>query len=122
MIKYLLSIDKKYFRILYIGWTCAILFLLLSNGSQEESFFSKIPHFDKLAHFSIFMIWTALLGLSWSQARIMVLFILLISFAVITEYLQSFIVYRTADVFDAIIDVIGGVFGYYLIKYLKKSQ
>jgi len=123
MIRYLLSIDKKYFKVLFIGWTCTILFLLLREGSLEEpGFFFRIPYFDKVAHFSVFMIWSALFGLSFIRFRDYMFLVGLIFFAGITEYLQQFVINRTSDLFDAIIDVLGGIFGYYLIKYCKKRQ
>lgn len=121
MIKYLLSVDKKYIRILFIGWTCIILFLLLSNGSSEKSFLSQIPHIDKLVHFCIFFAWATLYRLVIGTSEVFFILILtLVAFG--TEYLQQFVINRTMDFFDGIIDLIGGIFGYYLIKYLKKSQ
>lgn len=122
MIKYLFSIDTKYFVIIFIGWTCAILFLLLSDGSQEPSLFSHIPHLDKLVHFSLFLIWTLLLTLSSTRLTAVVMLVALVLFAGATEYLQQFVIYRSPDIYDAFVDVLGGVIGYYAIKHVKKSR
>ncbi|MGL1887205.1 MAG: VanZ family protein [Reichenbachiella sp.] len=121
MIKALLSIEPKYYKVLFIGWSLTILFLLLRSGGGEPSWLDQIPHFDKVAHFSVFAIWMGLMLLSEFKVNIYIPFILLFSFAFLTEVLQAYVPGRSMDVLDALVDVLGGLAAFILLKTLKKN-
>lgn len=117
---------QTYIRIAWIGWTFTILFLLLGKGDGGESWYHQIPHYDKVAHFGLFFIWSALAFLSLFESsgrRALVTILLLIAFfAALTEVLQLMAEGRSADVLDFVADMLGGFSAIYLTKYFILKQ
>ena len=105
-----------------IAWAVILWFLSAGNpGSQSGP---KIPHLDKLAHFTYFLCGgaalAACLGLKWSEwTRFRVFAIVTVVFCILgrlDEYHQSFTPGRSAnDTGDWIADILGGAVGAFLV-------
>jgi VanZ family protein len=109
---------------MWIGWTGAILFLLLGKSDGSESWLHSIPHYDKIAHFGIFFIWAALCFLSfYSQEKVKQVLraslVAILFFAALTELLQLFVEGRHADIADFVVDLAGGGSAVFLTKFWK---
>lgn len=120
-------LSKRNLRIALIGWTGAILFLLLGKSDGSESWLHSIPHHDKIAHFGIFFIWAALCFLSlFSREKVkqvlQITFVAIAIFAALTEVLQLFAEGRNADLLDFLADMAGGTSAVFLTKFWKMKQ
>ena len=81
-------------------------------------------HFDKLLHFIVFACLGALFFRAFRTLRIknnlkliLTLSILLSSlYGISDEVHQHFVPYRNADVFDALLDILGSVFGVFVYR------
>ena len=76
------------------------------------------PYFDKLVHFLIFFLMTALLtlgGLNKYYALIFCIF-----YALLTEIVQNFLSYRNGSIFDLVSDILGITFAIFFIFSLEK--
>jgi len=105
---------------LTIGWTLAILFLTLTPGDGQPGWFDSIPHFDKAVHFGLFFLLSILACRGWQDSKwharkvnIAIIFIGIV-LATVIEILQSYIPFRSADIFDWWADFLGIVFGVWL--------
>ncbi|WP_456459839.1 VanZ family protein [Reichenbachiella sp.] len=105
-----------------IGWTGAILFATLSPSDGDPLFEIPIPHFDKVAHFGLFMIHAVFVGLSQDLRKGLVIGILSgISLGLFTEWMQSYVPGRHTDIYDGLADVCGTLFGLLLV-YIVRSR
>ncbi len=91
-----------------------VLTTIPSDGFSRFSF--QIPHLDKLVHFCMYLGLGFLTFRSWSQtaksrntAWLAVLFCVL--YGMMDEVHQLFLIDRTADVIDWIMDATGSIFG-----------
>ena len=76
------------------------------------------PHMDKIAHFSIFFLMTVFLifgRLKWYYALIFCIF-----YALFTEIVQTFLIYRTGSIFDFVSDILGITFAIFFVFFLEK--
>lgn len=48
--------------------------------------------------------------------------ILVVAYALLDEFHQSFVASRTASIFDCLIDILGGLFALACLNYFKRSQ
>lgn len=103
-------------------WTVTLWFLSASSPGSESA--PKIPHLDKIAHFSYFLCggaaFAAFLGLKWPEcSRFLVFTMVSVVFCLIgrlDEYHQSFTPGRSAnDIGDWIADCMGAVVGGLLV-------
>ncbi|UXP33257.1 VanZ family protein [Reichenbachiella agarivorans] len=111
----------------WLGWTITILFLLLRPSDGEMSWLQQIPHFDKVIHFTLFFIWAFLATLAIGNGRatnrhFLLVFVAVVVFAVMTEWLQLYVPSRTADWNDILADATGGLLGLVLTKFWKINQ
>ncbi|OHX67968.1 VanZ family protein [Flammeovirga pacifica] len=114
----------------FLWFLITIKLLLTVQPVEPDNFFSKIPHFDKVAHFGIFGIFTACLMFSFCGAQFFknnkqkiisgVLFLVL-SWGGITEILQGLLLdAREGDFLDFIADATGGFLGVYCYGVLYR--
>ena len=76
------------------------------------------PHFNKVAHFSIFFLMTVFLifgRLKWYYALIFCIF-----YALFTEIVQTFLNYRTGSLFDFVSDILVITFAIFFVFFLEK--
>ncbi|NLR89994.1 VanZ family protein [Flammeovirga agarivorans] len=122
--------DILFFLPSIIWFAMTIKLLLTVAPVDPDNFFSKIPHFDKVAHFGIFGIFTACLMFSFCGSSILnrnkkkiiltVLSIVLV-WGAATEVLQGLLLdAREGDVFDFFADAIGGFLGVYCYDILNR--
>ena len=103
---------------------CLLIFLQSSFPSPEE--LPPVTHLDKFLHFIAFACLGALffralrtLKIQNNVKLIMTLSILLSSlYGISDEIHQHFVPYRDADIFDALFDVLGSVFGVFVYRFL----
>jgi len=102
--------------ILSVVWAIVIFFLCTMPDPEISKF--NIPHFDKIAHFSIFFVQSVLLSLLLNfQTRKsyfqIIIFSTLLAFAYggLIEILQSKFFNRSGEFYDLIADIMGGFFG-----------
>lgn len=119
-------VNKTYIRIAWIGWTLTILFLLLGKGDGGESWYHQIPHYDKIAHFGLFFIWSALAFLSFFEGSdrkaLITILVVIAAFGAMTEIMQLMTKDRSADVLDFGADMLGGICAVYLTKSFILKQ
>lgn len=128
MIRFLSNVSHRTFRWVTLFWTLVILFLTLSEQSADKGWLSQIPHIDKVVHFGIFFIWSLFLSLCYRKhpfteflsSSSIILAGMLLGF--ITEYLQSYIPNRSADVLDFITDMAGIGAGLVFTFIIKKNK
>ncbi|MBB3698366.1 VanZ family protein [Flammeovirga yaeyamensis] len=112
-------------------WFLVTIKLLLTvQPVDPDSFFSKIPHFDKVAHFGIFGIFTACLMFSFCGGRffnnqkgkiVRTVLIIVCSWGALTEILQGLMLdAREGDVLDFFADALGGFLGVYCYGILHQ--
>tara|TARA_B100000674_G_C37506989_1_gene763031 strand:- start:284 stop:628 length:345 start_codon:yes stop_codon:yes gene_type:complete len=90
------------------------LFVLLVVFTAYAAFYpsqgtSSIPHIDKFFHFLIFFLLSFSLDLSVKQPLLKhpLLILFLIFYAALIEFVQYFLPYRSAELFDLLSDSIG---------------
>ena len=99
-----------------------------SVDMPRTSFFSKIPHFDKIVHFGLYFVYTLLLisgfllqyPKEWAKAYL-ISGLLAFSCGILIEYLQ-FLMYlgRSADFYDAIANTSGIILALLLFKPVQR--
>jgi VanZ family protein len=110
---------------------CLLIFIQSSHPTPDIT--PHWPFFDKVLHFTAYALLGALFLRAFKTTRIkhnlkliIMLSILLSSlYGISDEIHQSFVPYRTADVMDALADIIGSAFGVgvlslWLKSYIKK--
>ena len=126
--KMAISLSSKYKNFL-VYWLpiivyCLFIFIQSSFPSPEE--LPRVIHFDKLLHFMAFACLGALFFRAFRTLRIknnlnliLTLSILLSSLYGITDEIhQHFVPYRNAEVLDALLDMLGSVFGVFVYQFL----
>ena len=70
---------------------------------------ASVPYIDKLLHFSAFLILTFFMDLSIKKPLLLskAALFFLISYAFLIELVQYFLPYRSAEVFDFVLDLLG---------------
>ena len=105
--------------------TLVILYLTLSPSDQIGDF--SIYQYDKIGHFSLFFVWTFFFGLlilSFKDMDTNLLFVFITGslFGITIEVLQGIMPFgRSADIGDAIADIIG-TFCATILLYLIKER
>ena len=102
----------NYFFLLFI----VSLYLFFAPVEENTE---SIPHLDKLAHFIIFFSLLFLL-LKAGLANNLATSICLI-YAVISETIQHFLIYRESSLGDLCFDILGIIFALLLFSYLKND-
>jgi VanZ family protein len=104
---------------------CLLIFIQSSYPSPEIT--PRWPHFDKVLHFTAY----ALLGALFLRAfystsinhnlKLIIMLSVLLSglYGISDEIHQSFVPYRTADVMDALADILGSALGVYIFLKIK---
>ena len=111
---------KNKFLLLSALWFMATIYLLLKTPSGEPPPFA---HFDKLGHFVLFFgqFWllSKLFFTEYKPVPVLYLSILVVVWAVLSEAMQGvFTVDRNADVWDAAVDILGGMLAIALGRYV----
>ncbi len=105
---------KLYFKyLLSLLWTVVVLYLSLAQFKTDGLPRFRLPHFDKIVHFSMYFIYTFLLLFeSKTYNKLKTYFIIIvytICFGIIMEVLQSYTSYRSSDVYDALFNSLGSI-------------
>ena len=114
-----------------IIWGILILYLLEIPKNHIPDFpFLQLLHIDKIAHFSVFFIFTILLIRSFriqnychsfKKNPIFAAIIVSIIYGSVLEYLQGFsFIGRTRDILDLTANIIGSISGIPIANFLKK--
>jgi VanZ family protein len=98
---------------------CLLIFIQSSYPSPSQ--LSSVTHLDKLLHFTAYACLAGLwvralntLSIGENKRLVIALGILLSSlYGISDEVHQSFVPFRTADAFDAVMDIIGSIVGAY---------
>jgi VanZ family protein len=101
---------------------CLLIFIQSSHPSPDIT--PRWPHFDKVLHFTAYALLGALFLRAFCTTRInhhlKLIFMLSVLFSslygISDEIHQSFVPYRTADVMDALADILGSIAGVYLYQ------
>jgi VanZ family protein len=110
-----------------ILWIVVIAFACLMPGDKlpNMSFFSKIPHFDKIVHFMMYFIFTLFLMSGFSRqyektsAKAYIFsFILAFLFGILIELIQEKIG-RSYDMYDMIANTAGIMVSLFLFNPIK---
>ncbi len=104
------------------GWTLLVVILLIIPMGGEMPG-PDIPHIDKLAHFGMFFVTGFISAYTFGfLSRLAQRLAAGLAFGVVlalgTEIGQSFLPYRTADIFDLLADITGVVFGLFAFTLL----
>ena len=120
-----------------IIWFLFITILLMLPGNDlpgEDSFWAKIPHFDKIVHMGFFggqVFWLFIFFVKNMETNSKSLFwvtIIACLYGVAIEFLQKYFAPgRSFDVFDMLFDAIGAFLAYFFIRWMivlahKKKQ
>ena len=100
----------------------SIVIYLSAQPNNELSWFSQLWKFDKVVHFIEyfgvgFLLINALKIKPLSKTHWEYAFCFLFLFPVFDEMLQYYSPNRIPDIYDAIVDVLGGLFGAYIRRY-----
>lgn len=112
--------------IITMGWTALMGYLLLRLGDPDPTW-RFFQHEDKFFHLVAFAVWSGLvfflqLDLDKNQRKSIILTVIGGSLiALLTEYIQQFVPYRSADLVDFLADFFGIVIGIILISIIKKE-
>lgn len=92
-----------------ITTTLSILVIVLLPGSSlpNINFFG----FDKLVHFSMFLVWAVAVGYNFPLAPKLTILIIGLGFSLFTELLQLVVEDRSFDLFDMAADTVGVLVG-----------
>lgn len=110
--------------LLPLAWALVILVLCMLPQSDlpSESWFGKIPYFDKLVHFGLYFVlfWT----LHFVRPNALVTNVLIcIGYGILIEILQKYLTtYRSAEVLDAVADAVGATFAAVSTLVLKRRR
>ena len=112
------------FLLLALAWAGVIYYLSSQPGTDTPLLF---PFQDKLYHAVVFAI-LGFLGMGTMKAdthgyqawQVRMITALVILYAILDEFHQRFVPGRTADVFDVMADVTGGLLGIWLMCTLVK--
>jgi len=115
-----------YFRyLLAILWTIVILILSLAKMPVKDESAFNIPNLDKLVHFSMYFIYTAILLIETKHItkKWTMYFVMLYTtfFGILMEILQQTVfTYRDGSFFDFLANTIGVVAAYWAYKKFRK--
>jgi VanZ family protein len=121
----MLKILKYHWRA--ILWIMVIMIVCLSPGNKlpDISFFARIPHFDKIAHFAMYFIFALFLmsGFSRQYGRTsfkayIFSFILAFLPGILIEFVQEK-VGRSYDIYDMIANTAGIIVSLLLFNFIK---
>jgi len=99
---HLISNNKNIFRAMFFTALVICSYLFFSQQNVP----SDIAHSDKYGHILVFFVLSLLLYLSWHKS-VLVQVVLLTSYGIAVEVIQSYIPYRSGGIDDVIADVIG---------------
>lgn len=106
-----------------ILWTLVILWSCTWPGKDLPS--PPFPHFDKLVHSGLFVIWTILWLLTYPSKSTLII-LMGVTYGVAIEFYQQILPFdRTFDWWDAVADSVGVLLGYgfktlVLDRYLQR--
>lgn len=115
------STFKQYFK--SILWASVIIYLSLVHISSTTTVKATfIPHFDKLAHIFIYMIFSLLLLFENRKSRKTYLPLLIaVFFGVLMEILQHLLTtYRSMEIYDMLANTLGVILGMLIIRTIQK--
>ncbi|WP_342772851.1 VanZ family protein [Epilithonimonas xixisoli] len=115
------NLINKYSKITLPIYWAFLTYMLLRPGVENKEYFFMFPHLDKLIHFTIFFLLGFFFRVRFPKVSILYYFLILISYALLTEILQDVMKWgRSLEVLDAIADTLGLSFAYYIYnKYVK---
>lgn len=108
---------KHCFTLLALLWWGFSLYMLLKPASSEAAL---IPHFDKIGHFGLFAVQSALLALAWPQQPWPRLLLALALWVVLSETLQGVLTTdRSPELADALADILGAAGALWATRQLQ---
>ena len=117
------NILKHKYTYLAVGYTLwlTVLSLIPLNGVPLPS----IHYGDKVVHFFLYfflvVFWLLAFKKLWKYKCI--LFFAAVSWGVIIEFMQEYLVaHRTGDVFDALANTMGAIFGFLVFNYFRNRK
>ena len=106
---------NRWFNSFYILFLISLyLFFAPFQDDGPEIF----PHSDKVTHFFIFFLMTVILIVGRLKRNYALIFC--ISYALLTEIVQTFLNYRTGSIYDFVSDILGITFAIIFIFFLEK--
>ena len=107
-------------RIYRLVFLLLVLFISYAAVTPMEGG-ASVPYIDKLLHFVAFLILTFFMDLSIKKPLLLskAALILLILYAFLIELVQYFLSYRSAEVFDFILDLLGILVYLYFAPKIK---
>lgn len=113
-----MEVKKKTYILLILSIAWALLIFVLCTMPSSGLPQIKIPHIDKVVHFSFFFVQSVLISLLFNfQTRKSYVQIILLStllafaYGGLIEILQGKFFGRSGDVYDLVADILGGFFG-----------
>lgn len=117
--------NQKMIKKNFFSLSVAILIMYLSlSGTEklEPSFFSKIPHFDKIAHFLMYFGFMSVIIFEnrktlKTTGKLLLSAIVPFLFGLLMEILQFYITLnRSGDFYDALFNLMGILFSVFIYK------
>ncbi len=111
-------------------WAVAILLLSTLSISTPQTEVLKIPHLDKVVHFSLYFIWTSILmcelsRTSYKRTKANIVWVIagVTLYGVLMEFLQlTTNPNRTADVWDALFNTLGSIMSVIAYSNIKSFR
>lgn len=124
--------NKSIIYLIPIFYYLGICYLSSRSGSDlPPIWFLDFPHSDKLIHFLVFGLWSALIAICLylkpinffkSKKGMFILFSVMFIMAALDEYHQSFVPGRDQDINDWLADCIGIIFFFYLTQFFLNKK
>ena len=121
--KLLDNLINKYSKITLPIYWAFLTYMLLRPGVENKEYFFMFPHLDKLIHFTIFFLLGFFFRVRFPKVSLLYYFLILISYALLTEILQDVMNWgRSLEFLDAIADTLGLSLAYYIYNRYVKFQ
>ena len=121
--KLLDNLINKYSKITLPIYWAFLTYMLLRPGVENKEYFLMFPHLDKLIHFTIFFLLGFFFRVRFPKVSLLYYFLLLISYALLTEILQDVMKWgRSLEFLDAVADTLGLSLAYYIYNRYVKFQ
>jgi len=122
MSKYLYSLNKNQFKVIFFITVIFVLYNALTPPSGDAPLFD-FPDGDKVLHASAFFVLSFLLNRASSTIHHRIRNMLsLLAFGILIEFLQSFTTYRTVSFWDVMADLVGILLFQLTYSILKEIQ
>ncbi len=110
----LVASEKRLYHFSFIVALIGILVLAIMKHAPSVP---GLSGFDKFNHILAFVVLSFLLELSYPKVKLVKKIVLLICIGVIIEVIQSFLSWRSAELFDVLADAVG-ILSFYLVCFI----